>query len=118
MLEALTIALTAALAMVVLRMAYGLFTREPWRIERLSLIGLTHSAWPSVLGGICVTAVAAIVVGRWYTPIAIAGLIAVKLLYVSMLAGYKRAGERRAHDAMTVTSLTHSAVTLVALIAT
>lgn len=115
MLEAITIGLTGLIAALATWMAFGLLSGQDWRVQNLASIGLTSPRWATSLGIVLLAAVAALVVGWWEKPIGIAGIVTIKIAYVLMLLGYRRARISRRKDMATLAMTAHS-LTSVALI--
>ncbi|MGH1491340.1 MAG: hypothetical protein ACRBK7_18400 [Acidimicrobiales bacterium] len=109
--------MTGLIAVLATWMAAGLLARQGWRLESLASIGLSSPRWPTALGAVLLVAVAALVVGWWVRPIGVAGIIVIKLSYLLMLVGYRRAGISRRKDAVNLAMTAHSLLSIALIIA-
>ncbi|MDW3179907.1 MAG: hypothetical protein R8J94_21125 [Acidimicrobiia bacterium] len=109
------VVLTSAIAIAAVWMAIGLLTRQPDRVDDLVSVGLTALAWPTVLGAILMSAVAALIIGWWFQVVGIIAIVVIKILYAVTLVAYRRSGKRRDRDVATVLMSAHSLVALAAI---
>ena len=116
MLDGIVVGLTGLIAILALWMSAGLLTRQAWRLENLASIGFISPRWASAFGMSLLASVAALIAGWWVRPVGIAGIIVVKVFYVLMLIGYRRAGLSRQRDAVNVAMTAHSVASLVVIL--
>ncbi len=112
MLDAITIGLTGLIAVLATWMAIGLLRRTEWRLQNLASIGFSAPWWATIFGVALLTAVAALLIGWWVMPIGFAGIATIKIAYVLMLIGYRRAGLSRQGDPATLAMTAHSAASV------
>ena len=114
-LDAITVLLTGSIAAAATWMAIGLIRRTSDRTDKLAVIGLQSTWWGIVLGLSLGVAVCGLIIGWWIAPIGIAAIVAIKLGYLAALVAYRRKGQARDRDHVTVLMAAHSAVAVVAL---
>ena len=117
MLDAVTVAVTGVIAVLAMWMAAGLLVRRQWRLDDLASIGFTSPRWATFFGVTLLVAVAALVVGWRMKPIGLAAIVSIKVAYVLMLTGYRRAQTPRRRDAATLAMAVHSAVAVAVILA-
>jgi hypothetical protein len=104
-LDSILFSLTLSIAVMAIWMAAGLLRKQSWRIDNLIRIGLVSPAWPFAFGVGLITAAAGLIVGVWITPIGIVSIVVIKVTYLVIQIGYRRANVSRqrgvAHIIMT-----------------
>ncbi len=116
-LDTVVIVLTGLIAGLASWMAIGLLRQEPQRVEAMREVGFLSPAWPTIFGTVLLIAVVALVVGWWFKPLGIAGMVTIKALYLIVLIAYRRARQRREKDLATAAMTAHSIAALVLLAA-
>lgn len=117
MLDAITIGVTGVIAGLATWMAVGLLVRRQWRLDDLASIGFASPRWATFFGVTLLVAVAALIVGWRMKPIGIAAIVSIKVAYILMLIGYRRAQTPRRRDAATLAMALHSAVAVAVILA-
>jgi len=117
MLDFVVVALTGSIAAAAGWMSLGLLRKEPARVNQMRAVGFTSPAMPAAFGLSLATAAVCLVVGWWIKPVGIVGIVGIKLLYLSMMIAYRRAGQKRDRDQAAVLMTSHSLVALGLIIA-